>query len=88
VCCEDAIDVSSVRQSVRRFKSGEKDNSDRPRRGLTATAATTETKDKVDALIRHDGHITRSGMCAATGIGKPTIMAIIRELDYRKVCAR
>ena len=39
---------------VRRSKSGERDNGDWPGDGRPATAATTETKDEADALIRDD----------------------------------
>jgi transposase len=85
---EDTIDVSSVRSWVRHFKSGEYDNGDRPRSGRPATAATMENKDKFDALIRDDHLITTSELCAAIGIGKPAVMAIIRKLGYRKVCAK
>jgi hypothetical protein len=44
---------------------------------------TTETNDKVDALIRYDRHIT-SEERAAIDIGKTGVKAIIRELGYRK----
>jgi transposase len=84
----DAIDVSSVRRWVHRLKSGEKDISDTPGSGRPAAAATTETKDKFDALIRDDSPITTRELCTEIGIGKPAIMAIIRELGYRKVSAR
>jgi hypothetical protein len=49
--------------------------------------ATKETKDKVDVLIQDDCCITISELCTAMEIGKLAIMAIIRELCYRKVCA-
>ena len=62
---EDAIDVTSVRRWVRRFKSGEKDISDRPRSGRPATASTTVTKDRADMLFRDDRRIT-SELRAAT----------------------
>ena len=52
---------------------------DRPCSGKPATAAITETKDKVDALIRDDCCITRSELCTTTGTGKLAVMAI-REL--------
>jgi hypothetical protein len=39
-----------------------------------------ENKDKFDVLIRDDHHITTSELCSAIGIGKPAVMAIIREL--------
>lgn len=47
----------------------------------------TESKGKFDALIRDDSPITTRKLCTTRGIGKPVIMAIIRELDYRKFCA-
>jgi hypothetical protein len=47
-------------------------------------AVTTETKDKIDMLTWDDCHITTSKLCATTGSGKPTVMAIIRKLGYRK----
>jgi hypothetical protein len=43
--------------------------------------------DKVDMLIKDDRRIT-SEVYATIGIGKMAVMAIIRELGYRKVCAR
>jgi hypothetical protein len=48
----------------------------------------TETKHKFNALIRDDHRITTSELCTATGTRKLAVMAIIRELGDRKVCAR
>jgi hypothetical protein len=45
-----------------------------------------ETEDKVDALIRDKLRITTGELYVEIGIGKPAVMAIIREIDYRKVC--
>lgn len=87
VCGEVAIDVSSVGRWVHHFKSGEKDIGDRPHNGWPATAAMMETKDKVDALIRDDHRITTSELWASVGIGNMVIMAKIKELGYRKICA-
>jgi len=64
---------------VRCYKSGEKGAGDRPRSDRTAMAATTEIKDKIDALIRDDRRIT-SELCAATVTGKLAVMNIIRKL--------
>jgi hypothetical protein len=47
-----------------------------------------EAKDKVDVLIQDDCHITMNELCAAAGTGQPAVMAIIRKLSCRKVCAR
>jgi hypothetical protein len=57
------------------------------RRGLTATAPTTKTKDKVDALIRYD-HCITSEQCSAIWFEKPVVMIIIRQLGYRNIGAR
>jgi len=43
------------------------------------TAATTEPKEKVDALILKDGRST-SELCAAVRTGKLAVMAVIREM--------
>jgi len=51
---DDVIDINSVGRWVRRFKSGEKNIGYRPSRGRPAPAATTETKDKGNYLIRDD----------------------------------
>jgi hypothetical protein len=83
---EDAIDVSSVRCWVCHSKSGEKDTGDRPRSGRPALAAMMETKQKVDALIQDDCHITNE-LCTTIGIGKGVVMAIFKELGYRTTCA-
>jgi hypothetical protein len=40
----------------------------------------------VDALIRDERRITTGERYVAIGIGKPAVMAIIREIDYKKVC--
>jgi phage antirepressor YoqD-like protein len=68
--------LAQLRRCTRRFKSGEKKTGE--------TTVTTETKDKVDALIRDDGCITTGELSAAVRIGKPSVITIIRELGYRK----
>lgn len=65
-------DTMLAQTLVRRSKSGE-----RPRRDRPATVATTETEDEVDVLIRDDRRII-SELCAAVGIGKLAVMAIIK----------
>jgi hypothetical protein len=40
---EDAINVGSVRSSVRNFKGSEEDTADNPHRGRLATVVTTHT---------------------------------------------
>jgi hypothetical protein len=58
-----------------------------PLRGRSAKTPTTETKDKVDALIRDDCCIT-SEECSAIWFEKPAVMIIIREFGYRNIGAR
>jgi hypothetical protein len=87
-CGEDAIDVNLDAGTVvlKRCKK-KKYIGDRTRSGRPTTAATTEMKAKVDAPTRDCRRMT-SGLCAAIGSGKLALVAIIRELDDRKVCAR
>jgi transposase len=85
---EDAIDVISVRRWVRRFKSSQKDIGERPRSGRPDTAKNMEAEENVDVLMWGDSDITTSELRAAIGIGKRAVVAIIRELGYRNVCAR
>jgi len=47
-----------------------------------------ETKDKVAVLIWDNRHIMTSELCATIESGKPMVIATIRELGYRNVCAR
>jgi len=44
----------------------------------------TESKGKFDVLVRDGSPITTRELYFARGIGKPVIIAIIRELGYRK----
>ena len=53
---------------------------DRTPTGRPATAVTTETKNKADALIQDDGRITISELYAATGIVELALMAISENL--------
>jgi len=64
------------------------DNGDKPHSGQPPTATMMETKHKVAVLIWDNCHITISELCATLQVGKPVGIAIIRELGYRKVCAR
>jgi hypothetical protein len=63
---------------------GEKGIRDRPRSGRPAT---TETKNKVDALTSDDSRVT-SELCAAIRIEKPAVMVILKRLDNRRICSR
>jgi hypothetical protein len=39
-----------------------------------------ENKDKVDVLIRNDHPIMTRKLCAATGIEKPMVMAVVSNM--------
>lgn len=60
----------------------------KPHNDQPPTAKMMETRDKVAVLIWDNYHITTSELCATIEIGTPVVIAIIRELGYRKVCAR
>jgi hypothetical protein len=45
-----------------------------------------ETEEKVDALVRDKLRITTGELYVSIGTGRPAGVAIIREIDYRKVC--
>ena len=78
---DDSINVSSdagpvvLREVKRKLITG------------TAAAATMETTEKVDALIR-DNHRNTSELCTTTGFGKSAVIAVIEKHGYRKACAR
>ena len=88
MCGEDANDISSVRCWVHHFNSGGKNSSNRPRSDPSAVEVTMETKDRVDAMILDNCCITTHELWATTGIGKPAVMAIIREVGNRRICAK
>jgi hypothetical protein len=46
-----------------------------------------ETKDKDAVLIWDNRHIMTSEQCTTIEIGKPVVIAPIRELGCRNVCA-
>ena len=77
---EDATDVNWVRRCVCRFKSGEKDSGGRLRKGRPTTAATKETREKFNTLIRSDHPFTSSEQFAAVTTGRTAVLPIDREL--------
>lgn len=88
MCGEKAKDISSVTCWVHHFNSGGKNNSNRPRSDPSAVEVIRETKDRVDAMILNNRCITTCEMWAAIGIGKPAVVAIIREVGNNKICAK
>lgn len=75
VYSECAIDVSSVRCWIFRFKSGDEGIDNSPHIGEPATVATMESKNKVDELVRDDRRITAS---------KLWLQTFLREVGCRK----
>jgi hypothetical protein len=50
-------------------------------------AKSTETKEKVNVLMRDDCFFKICELFAAARIGNPVVMSIVVELGYRTVCA-
>jgi len=58
VCGDQTVDVSTVRQWVARFSSGDSDVKDKPRSGRPCTAVTPRNEERLDQLIRANRRIT------------------------------
>ena len=86
MCDEEAVDISSLRCLACHLKCSEKDIIDGPCSGQPAAAVMMETKVKVDVPFQDDHSIKTGELCTALGIGRLVVMAIIRELGYRKFC--
>jgi transposase len=85
---DNALSYATVKRWVVHFNSGNKEITDKPRSGRPVSAATAENKAHVDALIRADRRITLQNIMEDIGIAKGTVCDIIKDLAYRKVCAR
>lgn len=85
---DNALSYATVKRWVVHFNSGNKEITDKPRSGRPVSAATAENKARVDELIRADRRITLQNIMDDIGIAKGTVCAIIKDLAYRKVCAR
>lgn len=87
----DTIDVSNVRRWVRKVSlsnRGEMSIRDEPRSGRPVTVTTVRNHDRVDAIIRENRRIKQWEIASMLGISKERVQEMIRDLKYRKICAR
>jgi [histone H3]-lysine36 N-dimethyltransferase SETMAR len=85
---QSAMKRTSVKKWYNRFKSGEETVLSQERSGRPSTSVTEDNKSKVDELVRKNRRITVNDMVNEVGISVGSIVSILSELGYRKVCAR
>lgn len=85
---DEAVDVSTVRRWVSRFRSNDCTVEDKPRCGRPCTAVTSENEQRLDHLIRWNRRITTREVCLELDIGFNAVETMLGNLGYRKVCAR
>ena len=84
------VDVSTVRRWVRRCKEAEGQTrlADETRSGRLATAVTPGNIQRVDDIIRGDCRVKTDELCCILSFSNGSVITIIHQLGYRKVCAR
>ena len=85
---EQTIAVTNVWQWVNRFKKGHTSVLDRPRTGRPVTASTSDTIHKVNTMIQDNRRIRIEDISIRVNCSVGTVVGIIRQLGYHKVCAR
>lgn len=84
------VDVSTVRRWIRRCNEtqGQTPLADEKRSGRPVTAVTPRNIQRVDEIIREDRRVTTNELCLTLSISKGSVMTIIQQLGYSKICAR
>lgn len=84
------VDVSTVRRWVRRCKEAEGQTplTDEKRSGRPVSAVTPHNIQQVDDIIRGDRRVTADEVCRIISLSKGSVITIIKQLGYSKVCAR
>ena len=84
------VDVSTVRRWVRRCNEAVEQTplTDQKRSGRPVTAVSPSNIQRVDDIIRGDRRVTTDELCCILSLSKGSVMTIIHQLGYRKVCAR
>ncbi|XP_026819176.1 uncharacterized protein LOC113557832 [Rhopalosiphum maidis] len=77
-----------VSQLVFAYLAGKAIIADQDRSGRPVTVTDETHKQKVDDLVRGNRRIKQSEIAVALGISKERVQHILRELEYRKICAR
>jgi hypothetical protein len=84
------VDVSTVRRWVCRCKEAEGQTrlADEMQSGRLATAVTPGNIQRVDDIICGDYRVKTDELCRILSSSKGSVITIIHQLVYRKVCAR
>jgi [histone H3]-lysine36 N-dimethyltransferase SETMAR len=85
---ESAMSQPSVHRWFTRFKNGEEEPLSQERSGRPATAITSDSKHRIDEMVRQDRRITIRAIETELGINRDAVTTILSELGYSKVCAR
>ncbi|PNF39140.1 hypothetical protein B7P43_G01322 [Cryptotermes secundus] len=85
---DDTVDVSTVRQWVVCFNSGESEVHDKKCPARSCSAATPHDEQRLDQLIHTDWQITTRELCARLNIGCNGLEMMLGKLDYCKVYSR
>ena len=80
------VDVSTVRRC--KEAEGQTRLADKTRSGRPATAVTPGNIQRVDDIIRGDRRVKTDELCRILSFSKGSVITIIHQLGYRKVCAR
>ena len=86
---DETVDASTVRRWVRRCKEAEGQTrlADETRSGRPATAVTPGNIQRVDGIICGDRRMKTDELCRIIFFSKGSVITIIHQLGYRKVCA-
>ena len=82
------MDVSTVRQWVARFSSGNSNVKDKPHSGRPCTAVTPRNEEHLDQLIHANQQIMTRELCTELNIGFIALETMVATLEYCKVYAR
>ena len=85
---DQTVDVSTVRQWVACFSSGDSDVQDKPRSGRPCTSVTPRNEERLDQFIRANRRIKPRELCTELYIGFNALEMMVVTLKYRKVCTR
>jgi len=85
---DQTVDVSTARQWVAHFSSGDSDVKDKPCSGRSCTAVTPRNEERLDQLIRANRRIMTRELCTELNIGFNALETMVAMLEYCKVCAR
>ena len=85
---DDAMAHSAIWKWVKRFKQGKQSIRDEPRPGRPKTSATPEKLQKLDDLIKANRRIRVTDLAEQLACSVGSVVNMVRQLGYRKVCAR